>query len=164
MRNPNKIRIEIDRLKIRLRAGDPVAMNNLAATYRELGNRRCSFYWWTRAATQSDGGAFLELGYCYYYGIGVRRNYTLAVTNYRKAIRSTFINEYDREEARYHLAITLLDTGNNASVRRRATELLQDAAIDDDYPEAADLLRQLSSLDKLNVCRCRRGLLRALGG
>ena len=100
------------------------------------------------AATQSDGEAFLELGYCYHYGLGVRRDYPLAVKNYHKAIVSNWITEYGREEAIYYLAIALLDTEHNAKARRLATNLLQDATTDDEYPEATDLLWQLKNIDK----------------
>jgi len=37
MCNLKKIEKEIEGLKIRLRAGDPIATGNLAANYRELG-------------------------------------------------------------------------------------------------------------------------------
>ena len=165
MRDPKKIRIEINRLKIRQRAGDVVAETNLAATYRELGNRGRAFYWWTRAVAKwRDGDDCLELGYCYQYGIGVRRDHKAAIRNYRKAIRSTFITEYGREEAMYHLTIALLDTGIYTRVYGQAIEFLQDATIDGDYPEPSDLLCQLRSKGKLKICRCRRGLRRSLGG
>ena len=165
MRDLKKVRLEIERLKTRLRAGDRCAESNLAATYRELGNRRRAFYWWARAVAKwRDGDDYLELGYCYQYGLGVRRNHKAAVRNYRRAIRSTLITEYGREEAMYHLAIALLDRGGDASVYRQAIELLHDATIDEDYPEALDLLCQAKSKGKLNICRCRRGLRRSLGG
>jgi TPR repeat protein len=150
-------------MKKLLRSGDEIRISNIAATYRMAGNRRRAFDWWRRAA-ESDGSALLELGYCYQYGIGVRRDLRTACVAYLAAVRSRWIDEYSREEALYHLAIAYLDLDKGRPSRRRAVKLLREAAADGDYPQAADLLGQLKSGGPINECRCRRGLLRSLGG
>jgi|SRR5947208_9594742 len=164
MNKRQRLRAELSKLKAALRGGDSTAANNLAATYRQLGNRRRSFHWWKRAAeTRGGDDAWLEVGYCCQYGIGVRRDGSIAISSYRKAIRRYYVNDYQREEARYHMAVALLDRDGRSITRQKAAQLLREAAADGDYPQAADLLRQLSNDGRLQVCRCRRHLRASLG-
>lgn len=65
-----------------------------------------------------DGDAYLEVGYCLHYGVGVRKNVRAAITSYRKVLAAYYITEYAREEAQYHLAITLLDSGIHRSSQK----------------------------------------------
>jgi hypothetical protein len=57
----NRHRVAIRKLRNKLRLGDPIASNNIAATYRELGNFRRAFQWWRRTAGPKDGDAWLEV-------------------------------------------------------------------------------------------------------
>ena len=163
MRDPIQFRLEIRKLKHRLRTGDVDASSNIAATYRELGNFRRAFHWWRRAAGPHDGDAWLEVGYCLQYGIGTRRDPDSAIRAYRQAIKTYYTTVYGREEARYHLAVALLDTGV-ARHRQEIERLLGEAAQDGDYPQATDLYRQCREKRAFRICRCRRGLPPRLGG
>jgi TPR repeat protein len=158
-----RYRREITKLKVQLRQGSSIAANNIAATYRQLGHSRRAFHWWQRAAGPHHGDAWLEVGYCLQYGIGVRRDMTASIDAYRRAIASHGITMFGREEAQYHLAIALLDRSRSRS-RRSVERLLGDASADGDYPQAADLLRQLRGDGPLRLCRCRRWLRVWLGG
>ncbi len=165
MQKTERIKYEIASLKKKLRTKDSCAENNLAAIYRELGNRKRAFFWWKRAVeTWGDGDSLLEMGYCYQYGIGISLNKGKATQSYWKAILSNNCTEYGREEAKYHLAIALLDTGKNSISKRTVKKLLKEAAADGDFPQAAGLLQQLEGNVQSPPCRCRRGLLRSLGG
>jgi TPR repeat protein len=127
------------------------------------GNRKRAFVWRRRAAANKNGGDLLKLGYCYQYGNGVRRDQQAACLAYRAAIRSQWICDYSREEAR--LAIAYLDRGVGQRARRSAISLLREAAADGDYPQAADLLSRLEDGEPLPMlCRCRRGLSRSFAG
>jgi TPR repeat protein len=84
---------------------------NLATVYRDLGDLRRAFAWWMRAAALGDGDAMSDAGYCYQYGIGVRKNITSARQLYRRAIAARDISMLGREEALHHLAVTHLDAG-----------------------------------------------------
>ena len=163
MADPTRHAVEIARLKQRLRSGID-ERNNIACEYRMMGNHRRAFEWWQRAATGYDHGVFLEIGYCYQYGIGVRRDLHAARAAYRAAVRGYWICEHDQEEALYHLAIACLDQNRGRRSRLRAAELLRSANADGDYPQAADLLDQLESGRPLVLCRCRRFLRRSVGG
>jgi len=163
MRDLNRHRVAIRRLRNKLRLGDATASNNIAATYRELGNFRRAFQWWRHTAGPKDGDAWLEVGYCLQYGIGTRRDRTAAIRAYRRAIKTYYTTAYGCEEAQYHLAVALLDRGG-ARYRREVRRLLTRAAKDGDYPQASDLLAQVGEESPLRICRCRRGLARRLGG
>ena|SRR5207247_9255198 len=90
MNKRQRLRAELSKLKAALRGGDSTAANNLAATYRQLGNRRRSFHWWKRAAeTRGGDDAWLEVGYCCQYGIGVRRDGSIAISSYRRPFEGT---------------------------------------------------------------------------
>lgn len=148
-----------DRLALRwyrraARHGMDIAAGNIASTYRQQGKHRLAFRWWRRAASLGDGDASLDLGYCYQYGIGVRRSVALARRMYRRAIASDHITPAGREDAMYHLAVVHLDEGKAA----RAVPLLIDAGKDGDFQEAASLLAQIRSGSAPAPCRCRRWL------
>jgi TPR repeat protein len=137
--------------------GDTIAMSNVAAAYRILGNFRLSARWYQRAAKHRDGDALTEWGYCLQHGAGVRKNGRASERAYRAAIRSKWITDYCREEAMYHLAVLLLGRRSTGS-RSAAARLLRMANVDGDYPQAQALLRGLRSADGDNVCICRRHL------
>jgi len=109
-----------------------------------------------------DGDAWLEVGYCLQYGVGIRRNAAAAIRAYRRAIACDHTTEYGCEEAQYHLAVALLDRGLQRS-RREVERLLNLADEHQDYPRASDLLAQLGK-KPLRICRCRWALARRLGG
>lgn len=163
MLNSSRGELAIQKLKAELRRGSSIASNNIAVTYRELGNFRRAFHWWKRTAGPQDGDAWLEVGYCLHYGVGTRRDRTAAIRAYRRATSvDCTTTEFGEEEAQYHLAVALLD--RSARDRREPERLLRQAAEDGDYPQATDLLRQLHENRPLRICRCRRALPRRLGG
>ena len=139
------------------RAGDSLAMSNVAAAYRILGGHSAAFRWWKKAADAGDGSDTLEVGYCLHHGAGVRRNESAAVHAYETAIKSTDISQLEREEAMYLLAVLLLSKGQSQAIRARVEKLLRRADVDSDYPQAASLLASLRSIPD-RICTCRRGL------
>jgi TPR repeat protein len=135
----------------------------IATVHRDLGRIRRAFEWWQKAAAAGDGGAFVDLGYCLYYGLGVRRDAAKALIAFRRAGRQTNISEWEREEAHYHRAVAHLDRGDRGDIAR-ARGLLTRANVDDDYVEARSLLAQLDEKARILPCRCRRGLNRDVAG
>lgn len=137
---------------------EPCPASNIATIHRDLGNLRLAFRWYRKAAdTGVDGDAFVDVGYCLYYGIGVKTQKSKALAVFQLACRSKFITELGREEAFYHLAVASLDrTGSHSKQRTR--KLLLRANVDNDYPEARELLAQLNGKGLPVPCRCRRFL------
>ncbi len=145
--------------KWRLKAvrGDSIAMSNVAAAHRILGNLNLAARWYRRASERRDGDALTEWGYCLQHGVGIRKNDKAAERAYRAAIVSKWITDYWREEAMYHLAVLLLGR-RSASSRRAAARLLRIASADGDYPQAEALLQSVKSRNLCAVCVCRRHL------
>ena len=142
------------------RTGSSMGTGNLAIIYRDAGDLRSAFRWYRRAAALKDGDAMVDVAYCYQYGIGVRKNITEARKLYRGAISSRDITANGREEAKYGLAISFVDAGQNA----RAVRLLKTAAADGDYSEAEAVLEQIRGKKAAEPCRCRRFLRKTLLG
>ncbi len=134
------------------KSGDSTATSNLATVYRDAGRARLAFQWWRRAADMRDGDAAVDVGYCYQYGIGTRKNTATAKRIFKRAIASKDITQYGRETAMYNLALQFVDEGK-AEI---ALPLLKRATADDDYPEAASVLNQLNTNSDYVPCRCRR--------
>ena len=126
--------------------GDSIAMSNVAAAYRILGNLRLAARWYKRASEHRDGDALLEWGYCLQHGAGIPKDRRAAERAYWAAIGSDWITDDSREEAMYHLAVLLLGR-RSAPCRRAAAGLLRDATADRDYPQAEALLRGVESAD-----------------
>jgi TPR repeat protein len=142
------------------RSGQSLGAANLATVYRDAGDFRRAFAWWMRAVVMGDGDAMGDTGYCYQYGIGVRKNIAAARMLYKRAIASRDISMWGREEALYHLGISYIDAGK----RKLALPYLKRAAKDGDYPEAEAVLEQIRSKLPIEPCRCRRFILKTLRG
>ena len=123
------------------RHGRETAAANIATVYRDRGLLPRAVAWWKKAMEAGVHEEAVEVGYCYQYGIGVRRNAGKAIACYRLAMRSRNIGEFWREAAMYHLAVLCLDS--QPQKRTKAVALLERASIDQDYPEAMRLLAQL---------------------
>ena len=131
--------------------------NNVACSYRILGRNRLAFKWWQRGIEAGDDSCFLEIGYCYQHGVGVRKNLEAAARAYESCIAGYHVTEYEREEAMYLLASLILKIGA-ANYRKKALRLLHEASRDGDYPEAAGLIDQILRDDTSGICTCRRFL------
>lgn len=144
------------------RRRDPAAATNIATIYRDRGQLARAVSWWQRAVDAGSLDEAVEVGYCYQYGIGVRRSAPKAMACYRRAIRASAITELEREAAMYHLAILHLDS--HPPRPTKAVALLKRAAKDADYPEAMRLLEQLQAGRRPVPCRCRRHRTKTLPG
>ena len=157
MTQRERLAAEIARLRPRAMRGDGSACSNIAVNYRLLGRPRLAFRWWCRGASAADGDDFLEVGFCYHHGLGVRRNLSSAASAYASAVRSASITQFGCEEAMYHWATLLLEKGGPRA-HSHAASLLRRANADQDYRQARELLNALESGDQLRICSCRRGL------
>jgi TPR repeat protein len=99
-----------------------------------------------------DGDAAVDVGYCHQHGIGTKRDPVRAKHMFRSAVASKAISQHGREEAMYHLALQLIDEGRKS----QATQLLERASTDGDFPEATAVLQQMEAKLPINACRCRR--------
>jgi TPR repeat protein len=146
--------------RLAARKGSTTAMANIATVYRDKGDLRRAHRWVLRGADMGDGDDAVSAGYGYLHGIGVRRDEQSARHMFHRAIESTDISEYGREEALYNLALAHVASGE----RLAAIPLLERANTDGDYPEATSLLEQITAETELRPCLCRRHLDKDLRG
>ena len=126
-------------------AGDTCAAQNIAITYRQMGNLRTAVRWFRKSADAGDGDALIQLGIHYYWGKGVRKNPRGAVRCFRGATKSRNISEVGRDDAFFLLGLAYFEgKGVGASVRN-ARKLFERANIDNDNPAARKMLLQFEA-------------------
>ena len=128
-----------------LRTDGSMVANNIAITYRQIGNYRAAVRWFRRGVREGDGEALLQLGIHYYWGKGVRRNSKAAVQLFRRAIRSKNISEGDRDDAFFLLGLAHYEGEGVKDSLPKALKLFQRANVDDDNPTAREFLRRLNA-------------------
>ncbi len=135
------------------RNGSSTAAFNIATVYRDFYDFRTMFRWWVRAAKMDDGDAAENTGYCYQYGIGVRRNVLKARHEFRPChkVRMHFRVRPRRSDVP---PCRFFPRRGQISVRPPTPD--SRAAKDHDYPEAMSLLSQIRSRIPIIPCRCRR--------
>jgi hypothetical protein len=157
MRTLEKEKAYIRRYRRKWARGITWAANNIACAYRILGKYRLAFEWWQRGVEAGDESCHLETGYCYHHGTGVQRDLKAAEREYERCIAGYWVSEYEREEAMFHLA-TLKIAMNGAKGRQAATRLLKKATLDNDYPQASELIKDIRAGRTDSICVCRRFL------
>lgn len=157
MRTLEKEKAYIRTFRRKWACGVTWAANNVACSYRILGKHRNAFEWWQRGVDAGDESCCLETGYCYQHGIGVRRDLDAAEKEYERCIAGTYVSEFEREEAMFHLAILKI-TVNGKKGRLAAIRLLEKASRDNDYPQASELLDRIREGRFDSMCVCRRFL------
>ena len=147
--NGDGVRKDVDEallwLRRAFRAGDACAAQNMAITYRQIGDLRTAVKWFRKSADAGDGDALIQLGIHYYWGKGVRKNPNAAVRCFRIATKAKNISEAGRDDAFFFLGVAYSEgEGVRASVRN-ARKLLERANIDNDHPAASKILCQLQA-------------------
>ena len=129
------------------RNGDPCAASNIATLYRDQGNQRRAMFWYQRAVTIShDDDALVEVGYRYYYGIGVQRNYQAAIASYQKAVTSEMITEAGKQKAMYYLGMAYFEGKGVEPSTMTARKWFEQADRDHDHTQAQQMLKRLETM------------------
>jgi uncharacterized protein len=126
-------------------AGDSCAAHNIALTYREIGDLRTAVKWFRKAADAGDDDALIQLGIHYYWGKGTRKNTKEAVRCFRKATKGKNISEGGRDDAFFLLGVAYSEGEGVRTSIPNARKLFQRANVDNDYPVASKMLRQLEA-------------------
>jgi uncharacterized protein len=96
-------------MKKALKNGETVAAHGLACVYRDQGNYTKAFSWYARAVQMEFYPALLDLGKCYYFGVGVRKNAHEAILCFKKLLSHEETEcEEDVEDALYYLGLAHL--------------------------------------------------------
>lgn len=122
------------------------APNNIAVTYREIGQLHQAVRWFRKAAALGDDGVFVDLGVHQYWSKGVRADHAAAVRCFRKAIRGKNVVECQRDDAFFYLAIAYLEGKGVRKSLAKARKYLDRANQDNDHPAAQRLLKKLTRL------------------
>jgi TPR repeat protein len=126
-------------------AGDSCAAQNIAITYREIGDLRTAVKWFRKAAVAGDGDALIQLGIHYYWGKGIKKNTKEAVRCFRTATNEKNISEAGRDDAFFLLGVAYSEGEGVRTSIPNARKLFQRANVDNDHPAARKMLRQLEA-------------------
>jgi TPR repeat protein len=126
-------------------AGDVVAGQNIAITYREIGDLRTAVKWFRKSADAGDGDALVQLGIHYYWGKGVRKNPKAAVRCFRMASKAKNICEAGRDDAFFLLGVAYSEGEGVRPSIPSARRLFERANVDNDHPAARKMLLQLEA-------------------
>jgi len=126
-------------------AGETYAGQNIAITYREIGDFRKAFKWFRKSADAGDGDALIQLGIHYYWGKGVRKNAKAAVRCFRMASKAKNISEGGRDDAFFFLGVAYSEGEGVRTSIPSARKLFKRANVDNDYPAARKMLLQLEA-------------------
>ncbi len=130
-------------LKRAFRAGDCCAAQNIAITYRQIGDLKSAFNWFRKSAKSSDGDALIQLGIHYYWGKGTRKNAKAAVACFRRAAKVKNICESGRDDGFFWLGVAYLQGRGVKPSIANARRAFDRANIDHDHPAARKMLRLL---------------------
>jgi uncharacterized protein len=125
--------------------GDGIAAANLARHYCNLGKQVKTFEYFM-LADKLGGDVSLDIGQCYYYGLGVQQNIPVAIQCYKKVMRNEHLyNEYDFQEANFLLGRIYLEGLYAKQSIAKAKRYLLAANRDNDHRSAAELLLLLKN-------------------
>jgi TPR repeat protein len=130
-------------LRKAFRAGDTCAGQNIAITYREIGDLRTAVKWFRKSADAGDGDALIQLGIHYYWGKGVRKNPKAAIRCFRMASKAKFISEGGRDDAFFLLGVAYSEGEGVRTSIPNARRLFKRANVDNDHPAARRMLLHL---------------------
>jgi TPR repeat protein len=132
------------RMKRAFRRGNTSsAPNNIAVTYREIGNMRLAVQWFRKAVALGDVGDHVQLGIHSYWGKGTPADHIAAVDHFRKATNGKNMAEFDRDDANFYLAIAYLEGKGVKKSLAMARKYLERANRDNDHLATQRLLKQI---------------------
>ena len=119
------------------------AAQNLGTIYRDLKKPKLAFHWYKRAVEMGDIDSLLQVGFCYLFGLGTKKDFEAAYKCFQQIINneSSNICERTEENTQYWLGIFhLLGIGGAKKSVTKARVLLELANKDCDHEQANELL------------------------
>lgn len=127
-------------MKKAFRAGDSCAAQNIAITYRPIGNLTMAVQWFKKSSRMSDGDALVQLGIHYYWGKGTRKNFKAAARCFRQATRAKNISGYGRDDAFFCLGLCYFEGRGVRKSLSTASRLFERANVENNHPAARKML------------------------
>jgi TPR repeat protein len=121
--------------------GSSIAAFNLATVYRDKGNYKKAFDYYSLSMTMENSDYHYKVGLCYYYGIGVIADKSLAIRHFKKVVvdKLNTHSEYEKDLANYHLGLSYLTGDVLKKSFKLAKKHFEFANIDNDNINALEL-------------------------
>jgi TPR repeat protein len=133
--------------------GDASAAHNLGTIYRDQKKPAMAFRCYQRAVSMGDNDSLLQVGLCYLFGFGTKRDFAEAQRCLAQIMASDIATmcQRTREDAHYWLAIiALLGFGSKKPSIGQVRHMLESANADDDHEQANEILNILGKSRYLN--------------
>ena len=128
-----------------IKANDCLGAFNLACLYTWKGKYKKAFKFYLLADNMGKYCA-LEIGTCYYYGIGTKQDIKRAIRYYKSILKvEQYYSAYEFEEANYILAKLYLEGIHLPKSLSKARKLLHMANIDQDHRSAQNIQAMLKN-------------------
>jgi len=121
--------------------GSSIAAFNLATVFRDKGNYKKAFDYYSLSMTMENSDYHYKIGLCYYYGIGVLADKSIAIRHFKKvAIDKLNTHSQDEKElANYYLGLSYLTGDGLKKSFKLAKKHFEYANIDNDNINALEL-------------------------
>lgn len=126
--------------------GNSSAAHNLGTIYRDLKKLSLAFYYYNQAVEMGDMDSMLQVGLCYLFGIGTKRDHDAAYKCIQKIIEdnTSYLCERTKEDAFYWMGIFhLLGIGGAKISVTKSRIFLEAANKDCDHEQANEILNIL---------------------
>ncbi len=126
-----------------IKQGNASAAHNLGTIYRDLKKFSLAFQWYKRAVEMGSMDSLFQVGLCYLFGIGTKKDYKAAYKCMQQIVeeKSSNLCERTEEDAHYWMAIFhLLGIGGARRSVTKARKLLETANKDCDHEPANEIL------------------------
>jgi len=103
-----------------VKLGSSIAAFNLATVYRDKGNYKKAFFYYSMSMKMENSDYHYKVGLCYFYGIGVNADKIIAIRHFKKVIidKLKTHNQYEKDLANYYLGLAYLTgDGLNKSLK-----------------------------------------------
>ena len=121
--------------------GSSISAFNLATVYRDKGNYKKAFDYYSLSMKLENSDYHYKVGLCLYYGIGVAADKTLAIRHFKKVCvdKLNTHTQYDKDLANFHLGLSYLTGDGLKKSLKLAKEHFELANIDNDNQTALEL-------------------------
>ena len=133
-----------------IKQGDASAAHNLGTIYRDLKKPSLAFQWYNRAVEMGSIDSVLQVGLCYLFGIGTKKDDEAALQCMQKIIKDKSTNTCERteEDAHYWMGIFhLLGIGGAKRSVAKARKFLESANKDCDHEPANEILNLIGKTE-----------------
>jgi uncharacterized protein len=124
-----------------IKLGSSIAAFNLATVYRDRNNYKKAFHYYSLSMKMENSNYHYKVGLCYFYGIGVVVDKSLAIKHFKKVIvdKLNTHSQDERDLANYYLGLSYLTGDGLKKSFKLAKKHFEFANIDNDNINALEL-------------------------